>query len=148
MSYLLRCSFPTIQRCCLHHHELHITLKCYNSEDGNLNSSNPNFSPPTWGASLLSGWGWPNPPVALQSPELRWVVGPILAPEPDQNQPFTLGGCRSGRLHPLKLHLRPDVQMYRTLPVIDTRESFRPYLSKNFKHRGTSLVLPNDFHSI
>lgn len=65
----------------------------------------------TWGASRLSGWGWPNPPVWLQSPELRWVVGPILAPEPDQNQPFTLGGWRSGRLHPLKLHLRPDVQI-------------------------------------
>lgn len=45
------------------------------------------------------------------------VVGPILAPEPDQNQPLMLAGCRSGRSQPLKLHLRPDVQMYRTLPA-------------------------------
>lgn len=71
----------------------------------------------TCAASRLSGWAWPNPPVALQSPELRCVVGPILAPEPDQNQPFMLGGCKSGRSQPLKLHFLPDVQMYRTLPV-------------------------------
>ena len=65
----------------------------------------------TWGASRLSGWACPKPPVCDQSPVFLWVVGPILAPDPDQNQPFTLGGCRSGRSQPLKLHLRPDVQM-------------------------------------
>lgn len=36
---------------------------------------------------------------------------PILAPEPDQNQPFSFGGCKSARSHPAKLHLRPDVQI-------------------------------------
>lgn len=41
---------------------------------------------------------------------------PILAPDPDQNHPFSFGGCKSGRSHPAKLHLRPDVQMYRTFP--------------------------------
>jgi len=45
------------------------------------------------------------------------VVGPIFAPEPDQNQPFTLAGTKSGRSHPLKLHFRPDVQMYLIFPL-------------------------------
>lgn len=70
----------------------------------------------TCGASLLSGCACPNPPVGLQSPEFRWVVGPILAPEPDQNQPLTFAGTKSGLSHPLKLHFLPDVQMYLIFP--------------------------------
>lgn len=71
----------------------------------------------TCGASLLSGCACPNPPVWLQSPELRCVVGPIFAPEPDQNHPLTLAGTKSGRSHPLKLHFLPDVQMYLMFPL-------------------------------
>ena len=40
------------------------------------------------------------------------LVGAILTPDPDQNQPLTATGCKSSRSQPLKLQRRPDVQMY------------------------------------
>lgn len=70
----------------------------------------------TCAASLLSGCACPYPPVWLQSPVFLCVVGPIFAPEPDQNHPLIFGGCKSGLSQPAKLHFLPDVQMYRILP--------------------------------
>lgn len=45
------------------------------------------------------------------------LVAGMRADEPDQNQPLTSVGFRSGLSQPSKLHLRPEVQMYLTLPV-------------------------------
>ncbi len=60
--------------------------------------------------SRLSGWGLPSPPFSPQWPLSLWLVGAILTPVADQNQPLTITGCRSARCeHPSKLHLRPDV---------------------------------------
>ena len=39
------------------------------------------------------------------------LVGAIFTPEPDQNHPFTVGGCRSSLSQPLKSQRRPEVQM-------------------------------------
>ena len=47
---------------------------------------------------------------------MRGKSGNILTPEPDQNQPLTMAGCRSGLSHPSKLHFLPEVQKYLTAP--------------------------------
>ncbi len=85
------------------------------------------FSPSWEDASfkLESLWNWgcnhcTYSPLLLQNAlgALRWPVGGIrVFPAPAQNQPFSLIGCRCSASHPLplKLHLRPEVQIELTL---------------------------------
>lgn len=44
----------------------------------------------------------------------EWWWGEIVNTVPVQNQPCVCTGCKSGRSHPLKSHMRPLVQMYFT----------------------------------
>ena len=57
-----------------------------------------------------------------------WLVGPILAPEPDQNQPLICLGCKWGASQPWKLHSRPEV--HRELTLYWTQASCSYILSK------------------
>ena len=70
--------------------------------------------------SLLSGWGWPSPPVLLHGPvgPVSASLGCIFTPVGGQNQPFTMFGFKSFRSHPSKLHFRPEVHVNLWLPVI------------------------------
>merc|ERR1719483_1674273 len=69
--------------------------------------------------------------VMLQAPVTFPSLLPSLTSEPDQNHPFTIGGCRSARSHPGKLHFRPEVQKNRIAPSIIRclRKSFSSLVS-------------------
>ena len=71
--------------------------------------------------SLLSGCGFPSPPVALHGPVglVPSSFGKILTPVGGQNHPLIKDGFKSSRSHPSKLHFRPDVQVNRCWPWIN-----------------------------
>ena len=85
--------------------------------------------------SLLSGCGLPSPPVVLHGPVglVSASLYGILIPVGGQNQPLTIDGCRSVRLHPLKLHFRPEVQVNRCASSIS-------FCFKNSVSSGVSVV--------
>ena len=86
-------------------------------------------------SSLLSGCGLPSPPVVLHGPVglVSASLYGILIPVGGQNHPFTIDGCRSVRLHPLKLHFRPEVQVNRCASSIS-------FCFKNSVSSGVSVV--------
>ena len=49
--------------------------------------------------------GWYDHPGGVE------LVGAIFTPDPDQNHPFTLAGCKSSLSNPLKSQSLPLVQM-------------------------------------
>ena len=79
--------------------------------------------------SLLSGCGFPSPPVALHGPVglVPSSFGKILTPVGGQNHPLIKDGFKSSRSHPSKLHFRPDVQVNRCCPWINL--FFRSWIS-------------------
>ena len=77
-------------------------------------------------------------PVELQCdspPFLTSVFGMRVFPAPAQNQPLILMGCRCSASQPLplKLHLRPEVQMELTLSKMIEKLSCHPRILENLK---------------